>query len=431
MKRILIFILILLLSLPAVQAQRSKTYFEVPNKTTLFNRSIPAGTIVFEVDSLKFYRLTSKYLATDNMDQVFTDGNYSKIGAEDIGTPWLDPGWTFTGKIESNTLTDFELISLENTNTTSNYPFIIRSNGPKNFNILGSSSQDYYLTYFNTGGGDYNVNVDGLFTAFEASIENLTNYYLPFQSGGKLMNSVISQNGGALNFGFAISTFGSDIIMNNNNTLFTDNIHHYGIGANLSLVYSQTGFFNVKGGTGDALRYSIDLNGNHNFYSGSSLFGEDITLQATQAGGDVKSIVRNLSSDPNSHAKLYVRTENGDAKTTYKTGFGGVWSAGKDKTDGAYKWAFNSDGYLETDTKMTLDSTGILNVSRIKITPFSGSLSDGSPTDNELTTIIGITPAVAGNGYFTSVKDTDGTASYYNVWSNGIAWTYTELTTAL
>lgn len=96
--------------------------------------------------------------------------------------------------------------------------------------------------------------------------------------------------------------------------------------------------------------------------TGTASFSDDTDITSSQAGGNVTSLVYNTSTDANSHARNFIRAENGDAKTTYKTGFGGNWTVGKDKTDGSYKWAFNSDGLLETDTRMTLDSVGYLTI---------------------------------------------------------------------
>jgi len=40
---------------------------------------MPVGTIIFEVDSLTMYRLTAKFTATDNMNDVFTAGSYEVV----------------------------------------------------------------------------------------------------------------------------------------------------------------------------------------------------------------------------------------------------------------------------------------------------------------------------------------------------------------
>jgi len=60
-------------------SQTRKSFFEVPDTATNFVYTMPVGSIIFEVDSLKFYRLTAKFTGSDNMKDVFTSGNYSTL----------------------------------------------------------------------------------------------------------------------------------------------------------------------------------------------------------------------------------------------------------------------------------------------------------------------------------------------------------------
>ena len=111
----------------------------------------------------------------------------------------------------------------------------------------------------------------------------------------------------------------------------------------------------------------------------SYTFGDDMLLQSVQAGGNVTFEVHNTSSTANSHARLFVKSVNGDAKTIYDTGFGKGWNIGKDKTDNLYKWSYNNTGDLETDTRMSLDSIGGLTIESEEfsiITQIAGSSSD-------------------------------------------------------
>lgn len=55
---------------------------------------------------------------------------------------------------------------------------------------------------------------------------------------------------------------------------------------------------------------------------------------------------------------------------------------------------------------------------------FSGSLTDGSPTDAEITAIIGRAAMSVGPYRKFLIKDTDGTGLYYKVLSNGTSWIY-------
>jgi hypothetical protein len=75
-KYILIFALIF--STTIIFAQRVALY-NVEDKAQVFVYTMPVGTIIFEVDSLKMYRLTAKFVGTDNMNDVFTAGSYEVV----------------------------------------------------------------------------------------------------------------------------------------------------------------------------------------------------------------------------------------------------------------------------------------------------------------------------------------------------------------
>jgi hypothetical protein len=60
---------------------------------------------------------------------------------------------------------------------------------------------------------------------------------------------------------------------------------------------------------------------------------------------------------------------------------------------------------------------------------YSGSLTDGAPTDAELDAILG-TPVSRGAGFKASVKDTNGTGLIYLVVTDGTGWYYTATTLA-
>ena len=61
---------------------------------------------------------------------------------------------------------------------------------------------------------------------------------------------------------------------------------------------------------------------------------------------------------------------------------------------------------------------------------YTGSLTDGAPTDAELDSAIGSTPSEVGAGWKCVVTDTDGTALSYLVMSDGTNWQYAALTIA-
>jgi len=61
----------------------------------------------------------------------------------------------------------------------------------------------------------------------------------------------------------------------------------------------------------------------------------------------------------------------------------------------------------------------------------SGSLTDGTPTAAQLTSVIGMSAATAEAGFQITVKDNDGSGLLYRVESDGTDWFYTAMTKAL
>ena len=89
-------------------------------------------------------------------------------------------------------------------------------------------------------------------------------------------------------------------------------------------------------------------------------------------------------------------------------------------------------GVGKTDPMTALDVEGKVSASEGFINAtFSGALTDGAPTEAELTTAIGATPAELGDGWQGYVADTDGTTLTYQVFSDGTAFHYIALTAAL
>lgn len=60
----------------------------------------------------------------------------------------------------------------------------------------------------------------------------------------------------------------------------------------------------------------------------------------------------------------------------------------------------------------------------------SGSLTDGTPTAAEITSIVGVSAATAGAGFQVTIKDSDGTGLLYKVESDGTNWFYVVMTQA-
>ena len=84
MKKYLIILLVFLTT--ATFAQKRITFIEVANKTVDFLYTMPAGSYVIETDSLQTYRLTSKFTGIDDMNDVFSSGNYETLKGEGANT---------------------------------------------------------------------------------------------------------------------------------------------------------------------------------------------------------------------------------------------------------------------------------------------------------------------------------------------------------
>ena len=87
------------------------------------------------------------------------------------------------------------------------------------------------------------------------------------------------------------------------------------------------------------------------------------------------------------------------------------------------EWDESEDGFAFTKS-VAVDGA-------ISQTPISHSLTDGAPTDAEIDSATGTTPATAGSGWKRLILDSDGSALMYIIISDGSNWQYTTMTIAL
>ena len=108
-----------------------------------------------------------------------------------------------------------------------------------------------------------------------------------------------------------------------------------------------------------------------------------------------------------------------------KVGMGGVSDQLALITNQQNRINIDSAGYVKV---MRLASSGISQVfassdgTLSKSTQLTASLTDGTPTDAQIDTATGLTPATAGAGYQVTIKDSDGTGLLYKVESDGSGW---------
>lgn len=62
-----------------------------------------------------------------------------------------------------------------------------------------------------------------------------------------------------------------------------------------------------------------------------------------------------------------------------------------------------------------------------KIAQLTGALTDGAPSDTEIDTITGLTPATAGAGWRCTILDNNGTGLLYMIESDGTNWQYVPM----
>ena len=79
----------------------------------------------------------------------------------------------------------------------------------------------------------------------------------------------------------------------------------------------------------------------------------------------------------------------------------------------------------------SITTSSSVSAQSFKTDQLTGSLTDGAPTDTEIDTIIGDTPANVGAGYFVTIKDNDGSGLLYRIESDGTNWYYVVMTQAL
>ena len=75
-----------------------------------------------------------------------------------------------------------------------------------------------------------------------------------------------------------------------------------------------------------------------------------------------------------------------------------------------------------------LDGDPLVGVVQPQIT---AALTDNTPSDSEIDTATGLTPATAGIGYRVTIKDNNGSGLIYLIESDGTSWFYEALTAAV
>jgi len=87
---------------------------------------------------------------------------------------------------------------------------------------------------------------------------------------------------------------------------------------------------------------------------------------------------------------------------------------------------------IKTTEKFKVTGTGnVVAAGQLKTLHVTAALTDATPTATELNSASGLTASTAGAGYQFFIKDTNGTALVYRVYSDGTDWWYHVFTKAL
>jgi len=104
---------------------------------------------------------------------------------------------------------------------------------------------------------------------------------------------------------------------------------------------------------------------------------------------------------------------------------------GYNATTATYFWAAGSIVNDNGTHMATIDTTGFhLKAGAFKAVQLTGSLTDGAPTDAQIDTITGSTPAGVGAGWSVTILDSDGSGLLYRIESDGTNWQYQVLAIA-
>lgn len=88
---------------------------------------------------------------------------------------------------------------------------------------------------------------------------------------------------------------------------------------------------------------------------------------------------------------------------------------------------YNADYSTNYTARSLPDSAHVASMVNLQ---FTGSLTDGAPTDAQIDSATGTTPAAVGAGWKCTILDSDGSALIYIIVSDGTNWQYTALTIA-
>jgi hypothetical protein len=173
--------------------------------------------------------------------------------------------------------------------------------------------------------------------------------------------------------------------------------------------------------------YIMDANGNE-------LSPPSINVNVGASGGVYHVYIYCSEALSNVQLKIIL-----SAQRTTANGWSPVRAKLEMRDSAAVTKAMIFDGATSGYTIVKVDATAANNTitlpsgtaTGIELVYLSGSLTDGTPTDAQIDSVTGLTPAGAGAGYQCMIKDTNGTGLLYLIISDGTDWYYLVMTKAL
>jgi len=158
--------------------------------------------------------------------------------------------------------------------------------------------------------------------------------------------------------------------------VFIEDAHNLDINSSLVVRnFDNSVAVNFSGGASSGNNYFKD-----NVGIGDSTPDFILDVEELNAGGTATISIANTHATANSHARLRIRSQNGDAKTFLDTNSAKGWVYGMDKTDGSFKISENTDGALETTPMMTILTGGNVGIGTTspdsKLNIFNGATVD-------------------------------------------------------
>jgi len=172
---------------------------------------------------------------------------------------------------------------------------------------------------------------------------------------------------------------------------------------------------------GDASR-RIQITGTgESIFIGSEETGGGVEISAGGTGGDTRSRLQVDEGTAGGFLLEYDWSDGGDTKAIEINGTEMRVTDEEDATGLIYDADYSSN-YTDRSIvdKEYVDKPAVI----------SHSLTDGAPTDAQIDSATGTTPAAAGSGRFYYILDSDGSGLMYIIISDGTNWQYTALTIA-